>query len=89
MFYLIFFIAFLASLALNLYQWVTRPEISTEGAKKELKKFISRMMLFYHENYNGVDQLGFIEKWIGNIREKLKDVPDERVRLFKEKINQL
>jgi hypothetical protein len=89
MFYLVFFIAFLVSLSINLYHWINKPDISTENAKKQLKKYIVRMMLFYHQNYPGVDQIAFIEKWIGNIRNKLNDVPKERIELFKEKINAL
>lgn len=89
MFYILFSIAFLLSLCLNLYFWLSRPDLSVEGGLNRLKSSLIRMIVFYQQNYPGSDQLVFMARWIDQVRDKIKNSPVEQKKLFKEIVNQI
>lgn len=89
MYYIVFSIAFILSLSLNLYFWLSRQDLSIESGLNRLKTSLIRMMVFYQENYNGSDQLVFLAKWIQQVKSKIKNAPAHEKDLFKEIVNNL
>ena len=89
MFYIVFSIAFILSLSLNLYFWLSRQDLSVESGLNRLKTSLIRMIVFYQENYSGSDQLVFIAKWIQSVRDKIEQAPKEQKQLLKELVNDL
>lgn len=89
MFYILFSIAFILSLSLNLYFWVSSRDLSTESGLNRLKTSLIKMMVFYQDKYNGSDQLVFMAKWIQQVKDKIKKAPRHEKDLFKEIVNGL
>ncbi len=89
MFYILFSIAFLLSVSLNLYFWLSRQDLSIESGLNRLKTSLIKMMIFYQDKYNGSDQLVFMAKWIQQVKDKIKLAPKEQKDLFKEIVNGL
>lgn len=89
MFYILFSIAFILSISLNLYFWLSKQDLSVESGLSRLKSSLIRMIVFYQENYSGSDQLVFMARWIQNAKNKIKSAPKEQKDLFKEIVNEL
>ena len=89
MFYIIFSIALILSVSLNLYFLASRQDLSIESGLKRLKTSLIRMIVFYQENYSGSDQLVFMAKWIQQVKNKIKSAPAHEKDLFKEIVNGL
>ena len=89
MFYIVFSIAFILSLGLNLYFWLSRQDLSIESGLNRLKTSLIRMIVFYQDKYSGSDQLVFMAKWIQQVKDKIKSAPAHEKDLFKEIVNSL
>lgn len=89
MFYILFSVAFLLSVSLNLYFWLSRQDLSIESGLNCLKTSLIKMIVFYQDKYNGSDQLVFMAKWIQQVKDKIKSAPAHEKDLFKEIVNGL
>lgn len=89
MYYILFSVAFILSLSLNLYFWLSRQDLSIESGLNRLKTSLIKMIVFYQDKYNGSDQLVFMAKWIQQVKDKIKSAPAHEKDLFKEIVNQL
>ena len=83
----IWFWLFLIAFLYILYLENTRKSLSFETALQYLKKSLIRLIVFYQNYYEPVDQIHLIKEWLNNI--DTNKIPKQQLELFKDYVSKL
>lgn len=93
MWYTLLVITLICCIVYIIYLKLNRSNIDIEEAvkktKEHVRKSLVREIVFYHDHYNGSEQLSCLARWIWCVKDKIKNAPEHEKKMFKEIVNSL